>query len=107
MDNFREQMSHYMRYGITVNELKETLDDLINDGYGEYVVGFRIGHTVENLAINFPIINPMISEEGHGVFFSPAAPVKEFKDRLIPEFDIVASICGDNMQLKFEEIIFA
>lgn len=106
---FKEKMLDYMRATTSVKDLKEILDDLVENGFGDARVAYRIGHTNDAIpkAVNFPLADIRIADDKSMVLFTPAARVKDFKDRKIPEFDIVASFDEKSMKLSFEKILFA
>jgi hypothetical protein len=106
MAKITEELSHYMRNALTIGQLRDMLNEMVDDGLGECVAGFRIGHTFDGKILTFPLADVRVNQEESCVLFTPAPSIKEVNGHWMPEFDVTVDIKEDAFVLQFEEIHF-
>lgn len=110
MSDFVSTMNEKMCFSFTVKQLWDILDEMLDEGYGDANVAFRIGHTPDNppLAICFPIADIRVLMDSdakpQSVLFTSAPGINSIDNVRLPEFDLVASINDDSISLKFEDL---
>ena len=84
---------------ITVNDLRDALNELIDMGLGDACVGYRVGITEDGFALSFPVASFRASKEANVVLLS-AVPYKEDIDDDSKDFDTVITVNDDSLTVK-------
>lgn len=103
MASFREQMRENMTVAMTVSSLKDILEELVKDGHGDAIMGFRLGHLEDSIyAVNFPFADICMDKVTGNIFITPAPPIQDAETKkVIPKFDFSVTIDGEEATLKF------
>lgn len=104
--DFIEKLLARMKYCINVKSLHEILGEAIEDGYGDAVVGYRLGTDGRGATMRFPIADIAMSADKKELILASNARVKPWGDRMIPEFDFQIEVNDNSLKLCLEDVIF-
>lgn len=108
MPGYFDKLQHRMCYCMTVGDLCSILEDMDDDGYGDALIAFRIGHHVETeRMICFPVADIRIStNDKKYVYLTPAPRVGVSKNngQFCPEFDCTVDENEDSISVRLEDL---
>ena len=105
--SFSEKLCEKACYCMTVSGLRDLLDDIDEDGYGDACIAFRLGHSEDGIhAVCLPIADIRVDEGRKKVLLTPAARVREVNGVAQPDFDLSVTFNDNDFSVKLEEVIF-
>lgn len=100
--NIVKQIYDTMNTCIDVRAASELFAALVDEGYGDAMLGYRIGRTDTGMALSFPVASFRVDSDSKFVMLTPI-PLKDENEEISNDFDTIVDFKEETIELSIVE----